>query len=54
MLIYGGIRYTTSGGDSTAVQSAKNTILYSIVGIIVAILAYAVVTFVVGAFTSGN
>lgn len=54
MLIIGGIRYTTSGGNSTAVQGAKNTILYSIVGIIVAILAYAVVNFVVGAFTSGS
>jgi multisubunit Na+/H+ antiporter MnhB subunit len=52
MLIIGGIRYTTSNGDATAVQSAKNTILYSIVGIVVAILAYAVVRFVVGAFTS--
>ncbi|HEY1085890.1 MAG TPA: hypothetical protein VGE34_04155 [Candidatus Saccharimonadales bacterium] len=50
MLIIGGIRYTVSGGDSSAVQSAKNTILYAIVGIIVSLLAYAVVTFVVGNF----
>lgn len=50
MLIIGGIRYTVSGGDQGAVQSAKNTILYAIVGIIVAILAYAVVSFVTGAF----
>lgn len=54
MLIIGGIRYTTSGGNSTSVQEAKNTILYAIVGIIVAILAYAVVNFVVGAFASGS
>lgn len=55
MLIIGGIRYVVSGGDSTAVQGAKNTILYAIVGIVVAILAYAVVSFVIGSFAgSGN
>jgi hypothetical protein len=48
MLIYGGIRYTISGGDSAAVTAAKNTILYAIVGIVVAILAYAIVNFVIG------
>ncbi len=53
MLIIGGLRYVVSGGDSTAVQNAKNTILYAIVGIIVAILAYAAVDFVISAF-SGN
>ena len=52
MLIIGGIRYVVSGGDSTAVQNAKNTILYAIVGVVVAILAYAVVNFVIGEFTS--
>ncbi len=51
MIIYGGIRYTISGGDSTAVQSAKNTILYAVVGLIVAILAFAVTNFVIGSFT---
>lgn len=50
MLIIGGIRYTVSGGDSGAVTSAKNTILYAIIGIIVAILAYAIVNFVIGSF----
>jgi hypothetical protein len=56
MLIIGGLRYVVSGGDSTAVQNAKNTILYAVVGIIVAILAYAVVSFVISSFsgTSGG
>jgi len=54
MLIIGGIRYVVSGGDSTAVQNAKNTILYAIVGVIVAILAYAVVNFVVTSFSNGG
>ena len=48
MLIYGGIRYTISGGDAGAVTNAKNTILYAIVGIVVAVLAFAVVQFVIG------
>jgi len=48
MLIYGGIRYTISGGDEKSVTSAKNTILYAVVGIVVALMAYAIVNFVLG------
>ena len=51
MLIIGGIRYTTSQGDSSAVTSAKNTILYAVIGLVVAILAYAIVNFVVDRLT---
>ena len=54
MLIVGGLRYVLSNGDSSAVTSAKNTILYAVIGIIVALLAYAIVNFVVGSFTSGS
>lgn len=54
MLIIGGIRYVVSGGDQAAVTSAKNTILYAVVGIIVAILAYALVNFVITSFTANN
>lgn len=46
MIIVGGLRYVTSGGDSKAVSAAKDTILYSIVGIVVSAAAYAIVTFV--------
>jgi hypothetical protein len=49
MLIIGGIRYTISNGDSGAVTSAKNTILYAIVGLIIAFLAFAIVNWVLGA-----
>ena len=49
MLIYGGIRYTISGGDEKAITSAKNTILYAVIGIIVAVVAYAIVNFVINA-----
>lgn len=50
MIIVGGFRYVLSGGDSSAVTSAKNTILYAVVGLIVAILAYAIVNFVIDSF----
>ncbi|MFZ1301907.1 MAG: pilin [Candidatus Microsaccharimonas sp.] len=46
MLIYGGIRYTTSGGNSANVTAAKNTIMYAIIGLIVAFLAFAIVNWV--------
>lgn len=46
MLIIGGIRYVTSAGDQNAVTAAKNTIMYAIIGIVVAVLAFAVVNFV--------
>lgn len=52
MLIIGGIRYVVSGGDSSAVTAAKNTILYAVIGIIVALLAYALVNFVIGSFSA--
>jgi hypothetical protein len=52
MLIYGGIRYTTSAGNSKAVEGAKSTIMYAIIGIIVALLAYAIVNFVLNIFNT--
>lgn len=48
MLIIGGIRYVVSSGDQTAVANAKNTILYAIVGVIVAVLSWAAVDYVFG------
>lgn len=54
MLIIGGIRYVISGGDQAQVTSAKNTILYAIVGIVVAFLAYAAVNFVTQALAGTN
>jgi hypothetical protein len=50
MLIIGGLRYVLSTGDDKQVVGAKNTILYSIIGIVVAILAFAAVNFVVSQF----
>lgn len=46
MIIYGGFRYITSGGDSGNVGTAKNTILYAVVGLIIVALAQVIVQFV--------
>lgn len=49
MIILGGISYATSQGDPSKVKKGKDTILYGIIGLIVALLAYAIVNFVLGA-----
>ncbi len=51
MIILGGIRYTTSNGDSSQITAAKNTILYAVIGLVVALLAYAIIDFVIVQFT---
>ena len=50
-VIFGGFKYITSGGDSNKVSSAKNTILYAIVGLIIVALAQVIVVFVLNAAT---
>ena len=47
MLIYGGIRYTASAGNANSVTAAKNTIIYAIVGLVVAFLAFAIINWVI-------
>jgi len=54
MIIIGGLRYVVSGGNATAVSAAKNTILYAIVGLIIAFLAFAAVNWVLGALAPGS
>ena len=51
MIIYGGIIYTTSGGDPGKVKKGKDTIIYGIVGLIIAILAFVIVNFVINVVT---
>jgi len=53
MMIFGGFQYITSSGDAAKVTKAKNTILYGVVGLVIAVLAYAIVNFVLGSL-SGN
>jgi hypothetical protein len=50
VIIFAGIFYATSGGDTALVTKAKNTLLYAVVGLIVAIMAYAIVNFVLTQF----
>jgi hypothetical protein len=47
MIVIGGIKFAISNGDANAVQSAKTTILYSVAGLVVAILGQAIILFVV-------
>ncbi len=47
MVIYGGFRYATSQGNPANVAVAKNTILYSIIGLVIAMSAWLIVSFVV-------
>lgn len=54
MLIIGGIKYVVSGGDSKKVTDAKNTVLYAIIGLVIAFLAFAIVNFVISALPSST
>lgn len=46
MIIVGGIRYSTSGGDAGQTKSARDTIVYAVVGLVIAIMSFAIVNFV--------
>lgn len=47
MLIIGGFRYVLSGGDQKGTTAAKDTILYAIIGVVVALLSYSIMNFVI-------
>lgn len=46
VIILGGVQYTTSAGEAAKVKKAKDTIMYGIIGLVVALLAYSIVNFV--------
>lgn len=50
VIIFAGIFYTTSAGDTALVTKAKNTLIYAVVGLIVAISSYAIVHYVLKIF----
>lgn len=52
MVIIGALRYVLSGGDSAGIKSAKDTIMYALIGIVVAVLAYAMVAYIIGRFAA--
>lgn len=51
MIVIAGIKYTTSNGDANKIQSAKNTLLYAVIGVVVAVLGQAIIIFVVDRIT---
>lgn len=51
MIIFGGFKYITSGGDANGVTAAKNTIMFAIVGLVIVALAQLIVKFVLGSVT---
>ena len=53
-LVYGGIRWITSGGDKTGVETARNTIIAAIIGLIVVFLAYVILNLVLQFLTGGD
>jgi len=46
MIIYGGYKYTTSSGDAAKIKAAKETILYAVVGLTIALCARILIIFV--------
>jgi hypothetical protein len=54
MIIIGGLRYVISGGNTGNVTAAKNTILYAVVGLVIAVMAYAIINFVITTFMPGG
>lgn len=52
MIVIGGIKYASANGDSSKIASAKNTILYSVVGLVVALMAWGIIRFIVEQFSS--
>jgi cytochrome bd-type quinol oxidase subunit 2 len=54
MIIVGGLKYITSGGESSNISSAKNTIVYAIIGLVIVALAQFIVHFVLGKVAVGQ
>lgn len=50
MIIVSGIRYISAHGDKTQATAARNTLIYSVVGLIVTISAYTIVTYILDQF----
>lgn len=50
VIVYAGIMYATSQGDSGKVQAAKNAIIYAIVGLLAVAFAFVITNFIIGRF----
>lgn len=51
VIVVGGLRYVLSGGDPKNTAAAKDTIMYAAIGLVVSLLAFAIVNFVLGQFS---
>ena len=47
-IVVGGFNYMTSAGDASKVAKAKNTIIYALIGLVVCVLAFAIVNWAIG------
>lgn len=54
VMIIGGVNYMTSSGDTGKVKKAKDTILYGVIGLVICVLAFAIVNFVISDIIQGN
>ncbi len=54
MIIFGGVRYITSNGDSSNITTARNTIVFAIVGLVIVALAQIIVHFVLQRVATSN
>ena len=54
VIVIAGIMYTTSAGNEKRIATAKDAILYAVVGLIISLLAFAIVNFVITGVTTGT
>ena len=54
VMIVVGVSYMTSSGDAGKVKKAKDTILYGLIGLVVCVLAFAIVNFVISQIIGSN
>ena len=52
MIVFGGFKYITSGGNDGNVSTAKNTILYAVIGLVIVALAQVIVRYVLNKATT--
>ena len=48
VIIVAGIKFITADGDASKIKSARETIMYAVIGLVVALMAYAIVGFIIG------
>lgn len=54
MIVIAGVRFVTSGGESSAVSAAKNNLIYAIIGLVIVAVAQLIVHFVLNAIFNGS